>query len=137
MLAPADQISLWLHGVGHEVTRRGRVAALPSEHRRPPRFPPRGQDSEEPAMTGDGPGQAAPASGPPRHIPVLLREVIANLAPHDGGMYIDGTYGAGGYTAAILAAGDTRVIAIDRDPTAVAAGQSQVEKAAGRLTLVR
>jgi 16S rRNA (cytosine1402-N4)-methyltransferase len=88
-------------------------------------------------MTGDGPGQAAPASGPPRHIPVLLREVIANLAPHDGGMYIDGTYGAGGYTAAILAAGDTRVIAIDRDPTAVAAGQSQAEKAAGRLTLVR
>jgi 16S rRNA (cytosine1402-N4)-methyltransferase len=87
-------------------------------------------------MTGGAPGQAAPASGAPRHIPVLLREVVANLAPHDGGMYIDGTYGAGGYAAAILAAGDTRVIAIDRDPTAIAAGQPRVEEAAGRLSLV-
>jgi 16S rRNA (cytosine1402-N4)-methyltransferase len=87
-------------------------------------------------MTGGGPGQPVPAGGPPRHIPVLLREVIANLAPHDSGTYVDGTYGAGGYAAAILAAGDTRVIAIDRDPTAVAAGQSEVEKATGRLTLV-
>jgi 16S rRNA (cytosine1402-N4)-methyltransferase len=87
-------------------------------------------------MTGGGPGQAAPAGGSLRHIPVLLRGVIANLAPRDGGTYIDGTYGAGGYTTAILAASDTHVIAIDRDPTAVAAGQSEVEKAAGRLTLV-
>jgi 16S rRNA (cytosine1402-N4)-methyltransferase len=88
-------------------------------------------------MTGGGPEQATPADGRPRHIPVLLREVVANLAPHDGGVYIDGTYGAGGYTQAILAAGDTRVVAIDRDPTAVAAGEPQAETAAGRLTLVR
>jgi 16S rRNA (cytosine1402-N4)-methyltransferase len=87
-------------------------------------------------MTGGGQRQAAPAAGHPRHTPVLLREVVANLAPRDGGTYIDGTYGAGGYTAAILAAGDTRVVAIDRDPTAVAAGRSEVEKSAGRLTLV-
>jgi 16S rRNA (cytosine1402-N4)-methyltransferase len=87
-------------------------------------------------MTGGAPGQAAPASGSPRHIPVLLREVISNLAPHDGGTYIDGTFGAGGYTAAVLAAGDTRVVAIDRDPSAVAAGEPLVEKAGGRLTLV-
>src|ERR1700722_5273608 len=132
MLAPADQISLWLHGVGHEVARRGRVAVEFSGSRRPPRSARRGRDSVEPVMSSSGPGQAAPAGGPLRHIPVLLREVIANLAPHDGGTYIDGTYGAGGYTAAILAAGDTRVIAIDRDPTAVAAGRSEVEKAAGR-----
>ncbi len=88
-------------------------------------------------MTDGAPGQAAPGGTPPRHIPVLLREVIANLTPHDGGIYIDGTYGAGGYTAAILAAGDTRVVAIDRDPSAIAAGQGEVDKAAGRLTLVR
>jgi 16S rRNA (cytosine1402-N4)-methyltransferase len=87
-------------------------------------------------MTGGGPGQRVPAGRPPRHIPVLLREVIANLAPHESGTYVDGTYGAGGYAVAILAAGDTRVIAIDRDPTAVAAGQYEAEKAAGRLTLV-
>jgi 16S rRNA (cytosine1402-N4)-methyltransferase len=94
-------------------------------------------DSAQVIMTSSASGQTAPASGSPRHIPVLLREVIANLAPHDGGVYIDGTYGAGGYAAAILAAGDTRVIAIDRDPAAVAAGAPQVEQAAGRLTLVR
>jgi 16S rRNA (cytosine1402-N4)-methyltransferase len=97
----------------------------------------RGGDSAPAPMTGSAPGQGAPAGGRPHHIPVLLGEVIANLAPHDGGTYIDGTFGAGGYTAAILAAGDTRVVAIDRDPTAVAAGEPQVEKAAGRLTLVR
>jgi 16S rRNA (cytosine1402-N4)-methyltransferase len=135
MLAPADKISLWLHGVGYEVPRRGRAAASPSGRRRQPGSG--GLDSAERIMTGVTPGQGAPASGPPRHIPVLLREVIASLAPHDGGTYIDGTYGAGGYTAAILAAGDTRVIAIDRDPSAVAAGQPEVEKAEGRLTLVR
>jgi 16S rRNA (cytosine1402-N4)-methyltransferase len=77
------------------------------------------------------------AGAPARHIPVLLREVIANLAPHDGGVYVDGTYGAGGYSAAILAAANTEVVGIDRDPTAIAAAQAQVEAAAGRLTLVK
>jgi 16S rRNA (cytosine1402-N4)-methyltransferase len=88
-------------------------------------------------MTGGALEEAGPAGGPPRHIPVLLREVIANLAPHDGGVYIDGTFGAGGYTAAVLAACDTRVIAIDRDPSAIEAGQPEVDKAAGRLVLIR
>jgi 16S rRNA (cytosine1402-N4)-methyltransferase len=98
-------------------------------------------------MTGGDPGPLAAAGAPARHIPVLLREVIANLAPqdggeysggeHDGGVYIDGTFGAGGYTAAILAAANTEVIGIDRDPTAIAAAQAQVEAAAGRLRLVK
>jgi 16S rRNA (cytosine1402-N4)-methyltransferase len=87
-------------------------------------------------VSGDAPGQGAQTNGPQRHIPVLLREVVENLAPHDGGVYVDGTFGAGGYTAAILAAGDTKVVAIDRDPSAVAAGQRLVEESAGRLTLV-
>ncbi len=87
-------------------------------------------------MTDGAPGQAVPPGGAARHIPVLLREVIAHLAPHDGSMYVDGTFGAGGYTAAILAAADTRVVAIDRDPSAIAAGEPVVGKAAGRLTLV-
>jgi 16S rRNA (cytosine1402-N4)-methyltransferase len=142
MLAPADQISLWLHGVGREVLGRPRAAAAtsgkkpPSGKKRHERSPRAGRDSAGPAVTGDAPGQRAPANGPQRHIPVLLREVVANLAPHDGGVYVDGTFGAGGYTAAILAAGDTKVVAIDRDPSAVAAGQRLVEAAAGRLTLV-
>ena len=88
-------------------------------------------------MTDGEGGQAEAAGGPARHIPVLCGAVIAQLAPHDGGVYIDGTFGAGGYAAAILAAADTAVVGIDRDPTAIAAGQAQAEAAAGRLTLVR
>src|ERR1700760_1274306 len=134
MLAPADQISLWLYGVGHEVSGRPRAAATPpgkkpsSGKKRQERPPRAGRDSAGPAVTGDAPGQGAPTNGPQRHVPVLLREVVANLAPHDGGVYVDGTFGAGGYTAAILAAGDTKVVAIDRDPSAVAAAQHLVDE---------
>lgn len=74
--------------------------------------------------------------GAARHIPVLLSEVVASLTPADGETFIDGTFGAGGYTSAILDAADTRVIAIDRDPDAHAAGQAIVEAYAPRLTLL-
>jgi 16S rRNA (cytosine1402-N4)-methyltransferase len=71
-----------------------------------------------------------------RHIPVLLSEVLTALRPQDGETYIDATFGAGGYTRAILEAADCRLVAFDRDPDAVAAGQSMVESFAPRLTLV-
>jgi len=70
------------------------------------------------------------------HIPVMLSEVIAALAPKDGAHYIDGTFGGGGYTEAILEAADCKVLGIDRDPEAIARGQALVERFAGRLTLV-
>jgi 16S rRNA (cytosine1402-N4)-methyltransferase len=69
-------------------------------------------------------------------VPVLLRQAIEHLAPRDGGIYIDGTFGAGGYAAAILSAAETRVIGIDRDADAIAAGRALVEASNGRLTLV-
>lgn len=53
------------------------------------------------------------------HIPVLLNEVVEALSPRDGEVYVDGTFGAGGYTRAVLNAADCRVIAIDRDPDAI------------------
>src|SRR6516164_3194176 len=117
MLAPTDPISLWLHGVGHDGWSCLRFAAVAP-------------------MTDGDVEPLAPAGGPVRHTPVLLREVIAHLAPRDSGVYIDGTFGAGGYAGAILAAADTRVIGIDRDPTVIGAAQGQVERATGRLTLV-
>src|SRR5712671_2315214 len=78
-----------------------------------------------------------PASAEPTlHVPVLLRQAIDYLAPRDGGVYIDGTFGAGGYAAAVLGAADARVIGIDRDANAIAGGRAQVEASGGRLTLV-
>jgi 16S rRNA (cytosine1402-N4)-methyltransferase len=74
--------------------------------------------------------------GTVRHVPVLLEAILDQIQPRDGGLYIDATFGAGGNTAAILHAAATRVIAIDRDQTAVAAGADLVQSAAGRLTLV-
>jgi len=71
------------------------------------------------------------------HIPVMLNEVLEMLSPRDGAHYVDGTFGGGGYTTAILEAADCKVLGIDRDPAAIARGQKLVERFAGRLTLVQ
>ncbi len=86
-------------------------------------------------MTAGGGGSAV-AGGPALHIPVLGAPALEYLNVRDGGVYIDGTFGAGGYTRAILAAADCKVIGIDRDQTAIALGADLVEQAGGRLTLV-
>jgi 16S rRNA (cytosine1402-N4)-methyltransferase len=70
------------------------------------------------------------------HIPVLVDAVIAALAPRDDATYIDATFGAGGYSEAILGAARCRVFGIDRDPDAVAGGQALAAKHGGRLTLI-
>jgi 16S rRNA (cytosine1402-N4)-methyltransferase len=71
------------------------------------------------------------------HLPVMLPEVLEMLQPRDGAHYVDGTFGGGGYSSAILEAADCRVLGIDRDPQAIARGQKLVERFAGRLTLVQ
>ncbi len=77
----------------------------------------------------------AVAGGLARHVPVLARRVADWLQPREGGVYVDATFGAGGYTRAILATPGTRVVGIDRDEHAIAAGGVMVEQAGGRLQL--
>src|SRR3954453_17283033 len=71
----------------------------------------------------------------PRHISVLGREAVEMLNPKDGGIYVDATFGAGGYSRAILAVAGTQVIGIDRDRSAVTGGFDLGAQSAGRLTL--
>lgn len=69
------------------------------------------------------------------HIPVLLDEVLDALAIQPGETHVDGTFGAGGYTRAMLGAGGA-VVAFDRDPTAIANGARLVAESEGKLTLI-
>ena len=73
-------------------------------------------------------------SSGPRHLPVMVDEVVQALAIARGETLVDGTFGAGGYTLAMLAAGAGRVIGFDRDPDAIAQGPTLVPD--DRLTLI-
>lgn len=74
---------------------------------------------------------------PPSHHQSVMRDaVIAALNPRDGGFYVDGTFGGGGYSRALLAVAETTVLALDRDPIAVERATPDVAAAAGRLTVV-
>jgi 16S rRNA (cytosine1402-N4)-methyltransferase len=83
-----------------------------------------------------GSGGKSTVGGSARHVPVLGSRVVDWLSVRDGGLYIDATFGAGGYTRAILAAPGARVIGIDRDQSAIAEGVALVQEAQGRLDLV-
>ncbi len=87
-------------------------------------------------MMAGGDGFAAVAGGPAPHIPVLCHPALEFLNVCDGGVFIDATFGAGGYTRAMLAAADCKVIGIDRDGSALALGRELAETSRGRLSLV-
>ncbi|WP_411817604.1 16S rRNA (cytosine(1402)-N(4))-methyltransferase RsmH [Hyphococcus sp. DH-69] len=70
------------------------------------------------------------------HIPVMLKEVVTALAPKPGGVYVDATFGAGGYSRAILEAADCTVYGFDRDPTAIERAQDIIVEFGGRLQLI-
>lgn len=71
------------------------------------------------------------------HVPVLLDEVLAALAPRDGATYVDGTFGGGGYARALLDAAACTVWGLDRDPDAIARGADMMRAYPGRLTVVK
>ena len=85
-------------------------------------------------MAGHG-GIDPAVGGPARHVPVLLAEVLDALSPAEGMTIIDGTFGAGGYSRAIIEAGAS-VVGVDRDPDAIAAGRAMEASSSGRLRLV-
>ncbi|MGQ0534362.1 MAG: 16S rRNA (cytosine(1402)-N(4))-methyltransferase RsmH [Caulobacteraceae bacterium] len=69
------------------------------------------------------------------HAPVLLAEAMEALALRDGGLYIDATFGGGGYSREMLAQADCRVVAFDRDPDAIGRGAELSASAKGKFTL--
>ncbi len=70
------------------------------------------------------------------HIPVLAPEMVAALCPGAGLLYLDGTFGGGGWTQALLEAAPCRVVALDRDPAAISIGHELASTFAGRLTVL-
>ena len=70
------------------------------------------------------------------HVPVLAPEMVAALSPRAGQLYLDGTFGAGGWSQALLEAAPCRVVALDRDPAAVSIGHELARAFAGRLTVL-
>lgn len=71
-----------------------------------------------------------------KHIPVLLDDVVDVLIPRDGAVYVDATFGAGGYSRALLEAADCTVWGIDRDPDAAHAGNELAAGYGNRLTVL-
>jgi len=82
------------------------------------------------------PGDKLTEPGGARHTPVLLAEVLGALEPRDGETFIDGTFGAGGYTRAILETAQCRVLALDRDPSAIAGAHALSDEFGDRLRVV-
>lgn len=87
-------------------------------------------------MTGVG---GAPRVGGRQHVPVLYQAVVTGLRPGPGGRYIDGTVGAGGHAAGLLAASapDGQLLGLDRDPAALAVAREQLAVFGPRVKLLQ
>ena len=88
-------------------------------------------------MTAGSDSASAVAGGLARHIPVLVSAAVKFLNVRDSGIYVDATFGGGGYSREILKAAKSRVIAIDRDASAIVAGAELARESGGRLLLIQ
>ena len=95
--------------------------------RKPAHQPPRREVTTAPPLSAAG--------TPAEHVPVMVAAVIEVLAPRDDALYVDATFGGGGYSRALLDAASCRVVAIDRDPDAVKRGCELVRTYHGRLQI--
>lgn len=86
-------------------------------------------------MTECGGERVSTTEGQIRHVPVLLSEVLEALAPQKGERYIDATFGAGGYSQAILETADCQLLSLDRDADAILEGENLAAQFSPRLTL--
>ncbi|MBX2804477.1 MAG: 16S rRNA (cytosine(1402)-N(4))-methyltransferase RsmH [Hyphomicrobiales bacterium] len=85
-------------------------------------------------MTGGGKGEVPEtAGGPAHHTPVLVFEVLSALQPIDGELYIDCTFGAGGYSRAIVESAKCRLLALDRDPSSIPVAAALAQEFPGRF----
>src|SRR6266568_1364105 len=123
----ARPLSRGTRGGHREGSRAQEAAGFPGSGGRPARST---------GMMASRDSAGAVAGGLARHIPVLGRSVVELLDVRAGEIYVDATFGAGGHSSAILAAANCNVIAIDRDPNAIARGADFARSARDRLALV-
>src|SRR5262249_6403948 len=91
-----------------------------------------GGSARSTGMTAGSDSERAVAGGLARHIPVLVRPAVELLAARAGGVYVDATFGAGGYSRALLAAADVRIVGIDPHPGPIRLGADPVPAPGGR-----
>src|ERR1700687_1414498 len=124
----------WERGIGNRASQGLFEAKSPAKRRYLRRNGP--ARVQFPELDPDGARSRGMNPAGKRHMPVLGRQAVGMLQPRAGGIYVDATFGAGGYSRAILDTAGTRVIGIDRDRSAVTAGFDLVDRSDGRLTLV-
>src|SRR6204780_909768 len=136
--APQDGDGSWLRsgvrGAGAQVPDLGADALSGPSRTGAGARPPLARGARRPSAAG-GVGMSRAARAASGHVPVLLKEAMEALDPRRGGVYVDGTFGGGGYAHALLDRG-ARVVALDRDPSAIRAGEALNASSDGQLELV-